>query len=386
MKKLLVVIIDKLSSLIKKGEITERYYNPDDLFDEVHILMLNNDSPDKARVQKMVGRAKLSISNLPAGKALFLISLGWQKWALNIWAKPAIELAQIFQPNIIRCHGHLLSAYVGALIHNSLNIPCITSLHINPDEDVKNRAATVIQKFICKLEERVEKWALTNADLVLPVYQSIIPYLQRLGISNFEVAYNAINPAFLQKKTDYKLHNPVKIVSVGRLFNLKNPENIILAIKKLPNVHFTSFGDGPYFEYLQKLVIQNHLTNQVKLIPALSNDKLCSMLAKFDIFAVHTEHWEISKSVLESMLTGLPTIINHRTGQPVPEFNDTFVYLVENSVDGYFNAIRNLIENGALREKLGRNAFNQAHKYWAPAQTELNYANIYRRFLPGYVA
>ena len=38
-KTLLVIIPDRLTNLINKGEVTERYYNPGNLFDEIHLMM-----------------------------------------------------------------------------------------------------------------------------------------------------------------------------------------------------------------------------------------------------------------------------------------------------------------------------------------------------------
>src|SRR5256885_12553081 len=60
--------------------------------------------------------------------------------------------------------------------------------------------------------------SLRSADLVLPVYEPIVPYLQKVGVSRFEVVHNALNPMCLGRKTSYRLHDPVRIVSVGRQF------------------------------------------------------------------------------------------------------------------------------------------------------------------------
>jgi hypothetical protein len=42
--RLMVIISDKLPDLVKKGEITPRYYNPAELFDEVHIVATNRET------------------------------------------------------------------------------------------------------------------------------------------------------------------------------------------------------------------------------------------------------------------------------------------------------------------------------------------------------
>lgn len=85
--RLLVIISDRLSDLIRKGEVTPRYYNPGEHFDEVYILMTNDDRPDPGVLQRMVGRAKLFISNLPAEKRLFIRSLGWQSFLMRKWTE-----------------------------------------------------------------------------------------------------------------------------------------------------------------------------------------------------------------------------------------------------------------------------------------------------------
>ena len=62
--RLLVIINDRLSDLVRKGEITPRYYNPGGLFDEVHIVLTNDDRPDPTQLQTTVGRAILFLHNI----------------------------------------------------------------------------------------------------------------------------------------------------------------------------------------------------------------------------------------------------------------------------------------------------------------------------------
>ena len=99
------------------------------------------------------------------------------------------------------------------------------------------------------------------------------------------------------------------------------------------------------------------------------------------MFVIHTEYREINKSVLEALLTGLPVIINQRIGKPVPELQGDFVLLVENSKEGYYRAIKKLIEDDAFREQLGRKAYNHAKERWSPAKTEAKYVEIYKRYM-----
>ena len=128
-----------------------------------------------------------------------------------------------------------------------------------------------------------------------------------------------------------------RIICVGRLLDEKDPSNIIRAVSRLPGVELLIVGDGPKRPELEALVCGLDVGDRVRFAPAIANDELCRMLSTFDLFAVHTEYWEINKSVLEALLSGLPVIINRRLSDPVPEFEEgDFLRLVENSEESYF--------------------------------------------------
>jgi L-malate glycosyltransferase len=380
-RRLLVLIPDRLSDLVRKGELTERYYNPGNLFAEVHVAMTNDDQVDRQAVQKMAGSARLFLHNLPDSRKAFVSTLGWRPWLLGNWVGKALELARSVRPTMIRCHGALLNALAAAKIKETMSIPYVVSLHINPDEDVRGRAQGLAKRVVTWAQQDIERIALTNADLVMPVYQPIVPYLERLGVSHYEVCYNSLNPTHLQKKEDYRLHDPVRVISVGRQFEEKNSDNLIRAVVQLENVRLTLVGDGSHHAYLRQVARGCNAGGRVEFIASLPNDELCRRLPQFDIFATHSEYWEISKSVLEPLLTGLPVVINKRLGAPVPELTGDICMLVSNSAEGYRQALERLIRDDDYRERLGRAAYAHAQKYWSPAVTEAKFVSIYRSII-----
>ena len=105
------------------------------------------------------------------------------------------------------------------------------------------------------------------------------------------------------------------------------------------------------------------------------------MLPEFDIFVAHNNCLGISKSVLESLLSGLPCITNQRNELQVSELQGDFIYLVINTVDGYYHALKNLLDNDILRESLGRSAFAHSRKHWSSEKTEAKYVEIYKKFI-----
>jgi glycosyltransferase involved in cell wall biosynthesis len=372
----MVIIPDRLSDLIQKGEITARYYNPGNLFREVHIVMTNDDRPDPAAVQATVGSARLSLHNLPAGINLFAKTAGWRPSLLNGWAERAVALAAGVKPDLVRCHGARLNAYAARAIKRRLGIPYVVSLHINPDVDV--RGGPFATAVMGRLYADIEKESLLEADLVLPVYQPILPFLRRIGAARYRVAYNVINPTHLRKKESYQLHRPVRVVSVGRLIQAKNPRALVAAVASLPDIELTIIGDGPVAGSLRSLAKQTGAESRIAFRPAVRNDELCRELPNYDIFAVRSDYFELSKSVLEALLTGLPTIINRRPGEQVPELSDRFCFLVDNTVHSYRAALQRLIEDHVLREHLGRAAHAHAGEHWSPEKCETEFVKIYR--------
>lgn len=377
-KTLLIVIPDRLSDLIKKGEVTARYYNPDDLFDEVHILLTNDDRPDLSILQRTVGRAKLYVHNLPLPS--FTLTLGRQPFLIKRWVKAGLILAEQIQPDLIRTHGNYYNGYLAAQIKKQLAIPLVVSLHTNPDEEQRGRNPWWPKwkmRLYYELRLRYECETLRAADWVLPVYEPIREYAERRGARRIQISYNALNPDHLRKKESYELHSPPRIISVGRQFKEKNPDNLIRAAARF-ETELTMVGDGPYHDYLRQVAQSCGVADRVIFRPGIPNDKLCRMLPDFDIFATHTEYWEISKSVLEPLLTGLPIVLNRRIGKPVPELQGDWVMLVENSCDGYYTALQHLLTDHAAREALGRRAYTHAQQRYAPHKTEQVFVDIYK--------
>ena len=240
-RRLLVIITDRLSALVKKGEITERYYNPGKLFDEVHILMINDDKPDLSDVQKTVGRAKLYLHNLPAPS--FKKTLGWRPLFLKDWVRKAVDLAREIKPELIRCHGNHFNGYAAAMIKKELNIPYVVSIHTQPDENKKLLKRSFRMKIKDYFLEDIARIGIQYADVVISVYQSIVTYLDRREVKNIKVVYNVLAEG-MRKKEDYNLSNPVKIISVGRQIQGKNPANLIRAVARLTNAELTLVGNG----------------------------------------------------------------------------------------------------------------------------------------------
>jgi glycosyltransferase involved in cell wall biosynthesis len=383
-KKLLVIVADRISDLVKKGEYTVRYYNPGNLFDEVHVLMTNDDQPDRIPLQRTVGRAQLHLHNLPVPS--FLHSLGWRTPSFRRWVGTGIELARQIGPALIRVHGNFQNGYLAAQIRKELGVPLAVSLHINPDADMRERTPWQGDWKGHLVHRRMlwfERETLQTADRVLPVYEPIRPYAERLGAKQIEVCYNALNGDHLRKKESYRLSARPRIISVGRQFKEKNADQLIRAVARLKEAELTLVGDGPLHDHLKQVARECQIPDRVVFYRAVPNDELCKMLPEFDLFATHSEYWELNKCVLEALLTGLPVVLNQRNGPAVPELQGDFLLLVENSPDGYYYSIKRILQDDRFREDLGRKAYRHARERWAPETAEAKFVKVYEELMQG---
>ncbi|MFH1737692.1 MAG: glycosyltransferase, partial [bacterium] len=380
-------IPDRLSDLVQKGEITRRYYNPGDYFDEVHILMTNDDTVSVEAVQTMTGRAKIRLHNLPQPGRLFYTTLGYRPSLLHHWAGTGVALAREIKPDLIRCHGNSLNGFVASRIKRALRVPLVVSLHTHPFNNIKVQNIQWWpgwrRRLFITLGRGLEKATLRASDVVMPVYESIRDYAVWGGAKRIEVVYNVLNSKNLVRKESFELNNPARIVCVGRQLVGKNPENIIRAVAELEDGHLTLVGDGPLHEYLREVTVSCGVSEKVTFIKAIPNDELCQMLSRFDIFAAHSDYNGIPKAVMEPMLCGLPIVINRAPCVPIHELTGNCVTLVENTKDGYLNGFKKLVENNHTRVTMGQAAYEYAWATWDPDRMEARVVEIYEGLVRG---
>lgn len=375
--RLLVIISDRLSDLIRKGEVTPRYYNPGEHFDEVYILMTNDDRPDPGVLQRMVGRAKLFISNLPAEKRLFIRSLGWQSFLMRKWTERGLEIVKDVSPHLVRVYNNFKEGYLAYQIKKNLGIPYVVSLHGVWDKDdlstFKNRMISVFRK-------RLERISLENSDHVIAVYQPILRYAREYGAKRVSLIYNVVSDGWLKEKKGYEIQKRPRIITVNRQLKEKNPESIIRAILDI-DCEYTIVGDGPHHEYLETLAKRVGAVGKITFIKAIANEKLCQMLAEYDVMVSHCDYWGIPKSIIEASIVGLPIIMNQHPVEPIPEYKGGWLMLCKNTSEGYAEAIKRILGDSELRENMGKVAKLYAQNNWWPREMEEKVVSIYRELV-----
>jgi len=377
-----VLVSDELSHLHAKGELVNRYYNPGNVFDEVHILLTNADQVDPATVGFVVGEAKLHVHALGGSSFFWNLSPRFIS-RLRGYVQRAVNLIRSIEPALLRSYDVGLHAFIAAQAGRALGVPFVLSLHGNPDLDFRALTPWWPQwrrRAVLSLHRHLERATLRRADVVAAVYTPIVSYAQRLGARDVRVLYNVLNPDIIVQKSSYALHEPPRLLSVGRQHKAKTPEAIIRALAHLDHVSLTLVGMGPLHEHLKQVAQECGIASRVAFVPAIPNYHLVKSLPDYDLFVAHNVYVGVAKAVLEPLLAGLPVIVSKRAGVPNPELDGDWVLSVNNTPDDYAAAIRYLLSDESRRAALGRRAAAYAARYH-PRITEQAYADLYQELL-----
>lgn len=344
--KLCVFPNDPIKSYLEKGEIKERYFNPKNLFNEIHVISLFDEDVSEDDVK------------IVAGKAHFKIHVTGKVNQLNKkkMKKKIIKIIKEIKPDVIRSYNPLLQGWMAAQIKHELGIPLVISLHGDYDRDLRHQAKKKKDyKGFLKLllsKRTLEKYSLTNADEVIIIYEFIRDYATKLGAKSINLIYNRIDLIKFSPKTkpEFKETKPV-IICVGRLIKEKNQECLIQAIKDL-DVKLLLIGNGVEYENLKDLVYSLKIQDKVQFETSIPHEKINSYYASSDIFALPIKYGGFAIPALEAAASGIPVILPKQEFDPNPDLIKDFALLVDNNPESFKDAIQKVLSDESLRNDL----------------------------------
>jgi len=370
--KLCIFPNDPIKAYYEKGEIKERYFNPLDTFDEVHIISFTDKDVDEQKIQIIVGNAKLKIHCV--GK-INLINKSKMK-------KKIIHIVKDINPDVIRAYNPLLEGWIAANCSEVLDIPFFVSVHIQYDGLRKIAKKTSYKKFLALkwYRKKIEPYVFNKADKITIVYKIIEPYVFDICGIKPEILYNRINLKQFRNGIKNKDYDKPLILSVGRLTSQKNPDYIIKAIKDL-DVYLMIIGDGELYDSLKNLVIELNMNSKVIFKKSVPNKEIQDYYKTADIFvlAYDPEVEGVPIPVLEAMAAGLPIIIT----KPIPKLSDGLenaVFFAELEPRSFASQIKKLIENIKIREELSEKAREKSLEFDGEI-TERRESEIYKELL-----
>lgn len=150
------------------------------------------------------------------------------------------------------------------------------------------------------------------------------------------------------------------IVSVGELTENKNHITAIKAMDRFRRnaITYLICGVGPNKQYLEQTIREMHLEKQVILAGYCNN--IPDILRQSDIFLLPSLREGLPLSVMEAMQAGLPVLAGDiRGNRELIEHGKGGFLFSENLPENYMKAIRHLLKNPDIREKMGK--WNREH-------------------------
>lgn len=154
------------------------------------------------------------------------------------------------------------------------------------------------------------------------------------------------------------------LLSVGELNENKNQQVIIRAMARLgrEDVHYALAGVGPWEERLVQLADSLGLGGRVHLLGYRRD--VPELLRAADVFCFPSYREGLGLASIEAMACGLPLVTSNIHGiNDYSEDGVTGYKCAPNDVEGFARALERLVEDPALRSRLGQGNVARADKY-----------------------
>lgn len=171
----------------------------------------------------------------------------------------------------------------------------------------------------------------------------------------------------------------------GRLAQQKRVEDLIWAVETLRQIrtqlYLVVVGDGPERERLEEFTHNIGATDFVRFLG--HREDVSRWMRLFDVFCLASSFEGMSNSIMEAMSLGKPVIASDIAAnrELVVQDETGFLPKLADSV-GFMQFLRVLIDEPALRKKLGTAGRTRIQQFFGIQRMVDAYADVYRRLIP----
>lgn len=357
--KLTLILDQKISQWIEKGELIDSYFNPKKVFNEILVINLVKDkSIDFKEMTKLCGTSKflyIELNNFIFQSKMLqtFVPLFVYKKIIKIQVKKF----KLFKTNLVMSVGDRFAGFVATQIAKIIKKRSVISIHSVVNLKLFLNNFSIKEKILFIINYRFLKNCHKNADLIRIVYRKIFNQINTKYISKTRCLYNIVPVKEENIKKNFSSQKNFNLVFVGRLIKGKSPELILRSIVNFRNVYLTIIGDGPLKTSLIKLSKELKISERVFFKSKIDNKNLLKLLKNYDIFISFDKYEEFPKTFIEALLIGLPIISNKKPLSNQQELKDFKIFWVNDTVISYEEQLKNVIKNKELR--MNMSVFNQ---------------------------
>ena len=219
-------------------------------------------------------------------------------------------------------------------------------------------------------------WSVPVA--LTPEVQASVAAFYGLPFQRVPVIYNGIDLSRCIPKTSYDTGDTVTILHVGRFDVPKNHAGLLEAFRLLreryPQCRLRLVGDGDLREGTEALAREKGIGDAVEFCGMQSN--VYPYLHEADIFTLPSIYEGNPMTIIEAMGTGLPIVASRVGGIPDMVHDGESGLLVEPEPEAICDALVRLVEDAALRRRLGQAAIARSQAFSAE-QMARDYISCY---------
>tara|TARA_B100000029_G_scaffold512482_2_gene609232 strand:- start:2572 stop:3732 length:1161 start_codon:yes stop_codon:yes gene_type:complete len=367
----IVVLEDRISEWVAKGELLEGYFNPGGVFDKITVVALLSDEVDAKTVSNLCKPASSVYLNANLSRKRLSVAAGKPLRIRMIKALGTlVDELELGPANLVRGYGEGLAAVVSEVIGSRLSVPFVISLHQTADPKILKKYSSLKDQIWRRLIKMPVEQALRASDGLIAVYSPIIDYLPRSLATRAEVIPNVvgvrIRPSIKANNRDH-----INIICVGRQIPGRDPRPIVRAVANEPHLNLTLVGGGPLHADVRKEVMKWDLGDRVQLVESMPNSSLCNVFRKFDVMAINSGFREVSKSLMEAALSGVPIIVNEGPASTIRELSAFPLVYAQGDPTSYREVLEEFAKNPNKRYELARSTAEVAWSVWNPQEVGL---------------
>lgn len=301
---------------------------------------------------------------------------------------------------VVQAVGIHLGAYVACQVSRRMGFPVVVRpTGMGPDGDLGklNRMPfwplwrggdAPTRRHVQRAIRKADAFVALNRDMAAELADHQYPAERIVQIRNgVPVGKEARDPA-VRRATRDRLGLPEGpiLLFVGRLNPHKGPGRLLRILPRLvarhPTLTLVFLGDGPQRRELVRLAAELEVAAHVRWLGERPDSEEFYRAA--DIFALPSEGEGMSNALLEAMAAGLPCVATRVTGNvEVVTDRETGLLVALEDPNELAWAIGCLLEDDALRARIGRAAWAHIQEAYSVERMVAAYRDLYGRLLRG---
>lgn len=292
----------------------------------------------------------------------------------SLWA--VIRTIRQIQPDIV--HTHMAKAgVVGRLAAWICRVPIrVHTFHGHLLQGYFPQWTVWLIVRVERLLQRVTTWSITNGE---QVRQDLL----RQGVVHEDSSSNipptaqplTFNTDVSIPRTQTFRRTVVTAGFVGRLATIKRPDRFVKCAEALPQYNFVMFGDGPLGDEIRARV-QN--VSNLHFAGWVTDQSL--IYSSFDVLVLTSDNEAAAVVLIEAAMSGIPAIAMNVGSVSEVIVHEQTGLLVESEAE-LLMALRRLLGDQDLRQRLGRQAHTYAQEHFTTTRLVHSHQDLYQRLL-----